>query len=341
MGFSLSAGLGMAKWNGLLSDTSIWLVFSPCWLSHGILLFYHILAMRALATFISAANNNRQRSGSTDNNDRTEYLPLLQRSLKFGIKTGSFSLALFIFEVLLFFYLTRNRLKLSIVFLPLLVLSVGGILYGITCKTLHFTMIISWVLLTCSMTLASLKVDNGVYSLSWRMVFSPLIVLLCMSMTSLIYIIHGNHIRYFTLTMAQYKAGVLYSASAISSIILVSLLMSQNFTQPVTIAMQFLMVILTFITLTLLSLGGYTVSRDELERLLKNGGQFVVHPKKLRFELSGWNAVESKGIMMLPMFGEVGYEPLDRRTRDGYYELCSCCTTCYPHEDDDVVLIQP
>ena len=339
MGFTLSAGLGMAKWNGLLANIQYLFVLLPCWLSHGLLLINHVRAVRALSTFISTANSNRQRTGSTDNTDRAEYLPLLQRSLKFGIKTGTFSMAFFVFEILLFLYLSKKNMSFGMVMLPLWLISVGGILYGITCKTQHFTMILSWVLFTCFMVLIVLKVDHGVYTLSLNMVFSPLVGFMCMSMLSLSYILYGHHIRFFTLTMAQYKAGMLYFTSLLCGILLLVLLLSYNFEQPDTIEVQFLTVVLTCLTVALLSFGAYSVSRDELERLFKYGGQVVVLPKKLRFERHGWNAVDSKGVMLVPMFGEVRYEPLDPNINNICFDMCSCCWVCYPYDDDVDVYI--
>lgn len=340
VGFSLSAGLGMAKWTGLLANIQYWLLLLPCWLSHGVLLLHHIRAMNALSTFISTVNSNRQRTGSSDNTDRSEYLPLFQRSLKFGIKTGTFSLAFFIFEVLLYLYLCKKSISFGTVMLPLWLISVGGIFYGITCKTQHFTMILTWVLFTCFMVLIVLKVDSEIYMLSWKMVFSPLIGFICMSMISLIYIIYGHHIRVFTLTMAQYKAGMFYSASLLCGIILLMLLLSYDLEQPDSIEVQLFMVVLTCLSVALLSFGAYSVSRDELERLSQYGGQTVVYPKKLRFERHGWNAVDTKGSMLVPMFGEIRYEPLDQNDMNNvYFEFCQCCSRCYPYDEDiDVYL---
>jgi hypothetical protein len=139
--------------------------------------------------------------------------------------------------------------------------------------------------------------------------------------------------------MAQYRAGMLYFTSLICGILLLVLLLSYNFEQPDSIEVQFLMIVLTCLTVALLSLGAYSVSHDELERLFKYGGQVVVHPKKLRFERHGWNAVDSKGVMLVPMFGEVRYEPLDPNVNNICFDMCSCCWACYPYDDDAGVYI--
>jgi hypothetical protein len=97
---------------------------------------------------------------------------------------------------------------------------------------------------------------------------------------------------------------------------------------------QLIMVFLICLSVALLSLGAFSVSRDELERLFQYGGQIVVHPKKLRFERHGWNAVDSKGIMLVPMFGEIRYEPLDPNVNNIGFEFCNCCSMCYPHDED-------
>ena len=278
---------------------------------------------------------NRQRSDSTDHIDRTEYLPLLQRSLKFGIKTGAISIALFIFEVLLYFRLSYGKISLMAVFTPMWIIALGGILDGMICKSQHFTRVFSWALALGFMTLIVLKVDYGIYTLSWRLVFGPLIALLSISTGALVYIMHGHQIGYFRLTESQFTAGMLYSAGSLTAVILTIIFLVEDLARPSTFEMMVVMEALAPLTFALFSLGAYAVTRDELERLLQFGGQAAVHPMKLRLENAGWTSVESKGVTLIPMFGEVRYEPLDPHMKNKLIELCACCA-CYPYEEEEV-----
>ena len=333
---AIAAALGMAKWTGLLINVSYWLVLSPCWLSHAILVASHIYAIKALSTFISEANRNRLSSDSTDHIDRTEYLPLLQRSLKFGIKTGAISIAIFIFELLLYIRLSYGTMSLAVVLTPIWIIAIGGILDGMICKTQHGIRVFSWTLLFGFMTLLVLKVDHGASAsaLTWRMVFAPLLVLMSIGMAALMYIMHGHHIGYYRLTDSQYTAGVLYAGASLSFIILTLIFLISDFARPSTFQMMVIMEALAPLGFALLSLGAYAVSRDEYERLLQYGGQASVHPMKLSLEKFGWNVVESKGVASMPMFGEVKFEPLDFRLRNKFIELCACCA-CYPYEEEE------
>jgi hypothetical protein len=324
----------MAKWSGFLKNVSYLLVLSPCWISHALLVASHIYAVKALSTFIADANRNRQSSDSTDHINRTEYLPLLQRSLKFGIKTGLVSLAIFIFEVLLYIRLAHSKMSLTAVLTPIWIIAIGGILDGIICKTQHALRVFSWTLLFGFMTLLVLKVDHSVSALTWGIVFVPLLVLMSIFAAALVYILHGRHIGYFRLTDLQYTAGMLYSGASLSSIILIMMFLIQDLARPSTRNSMILMEILAPLSLALLSLGAYAVSRDEYERLLQYGGQAAVHPMKLSLEKSGWNVVESKGVTCMPMFGEVKCEPLDPRQRNKFVTLCTCCG-CYPYEEEE------
>jgi len=324
----------MAKWTGLLINVSYWLVLSPCWLSHAILVASHIYAVKALSTFISEANTNRLSSDSTDHIDRTEYLPLLQRSLKFGIKTGAISIAMFIFELLLYIRLSYGTMSLAAVLTPIWIIAIGGILDGMICKTQHGIRVFSWTLLFGFMTLLVLKVDHGASALTWRMVFAPLLVLMSIVMAALMYIMHGHHIGYYRLTDSQYTAGVLYAGASLSFIILTLMFLISDLDRPSTFQMMVIMEALAPLGVALLSLGAYAVSRDEYERLLQYGGQASVHPMKLSLEKFGWNVVESKGVASMPMFGEVKFEPLDPRLRNKFIELCACCA-CYPYEEEE------
>jgi hypothetical protein len=324
----------MAKWTGLLHTLPYWIILSPCWLSHASLFACHIYAAKALSAFISQANTNRQRSDSTDHIDRTEYLPLLQRSLKFGIKTGAISLAMFLFEILLFVRLSFGKMNVSVVLMPLWIIVMGGILDGIVCKTQHALRVFSWILLFGFMTLMVLRVDHNVNVLTWRMVFAPLLALLTIASASMLYILQGHHVGYYKLTDSQYAAGILYALSILSAIVLIVLLLVEDLLRPTLLRTILFMETLAPLTVAIFCLGAYAVSRDEFERLLQYGGQAAVHPKKLVLEKSGWAVVESEGVMWMPMFGEVRYEPLDCRLRSRFLELCPCCA-CYPYEQEE------
>ena len=324
----------MAKWTRLLSNVTYWAILLPCWLSHLCLLICHIYAVKSLSKFISQANTNRQRSDSTDHIDRTEYLPLLQRSLKFGIKTGSISITMFIFEVLLYFRLSYGKLSLSAVLTPLWIVTLVGIIDGLICKTQHAARVFSWALVFGSMVLLTLKVDHGVSFLTWRMIFGPMLALLCIAVSALGYIMHGHNIGYFRLTDSQYTAGVLYCGASLSGIILTLMFCLEDLARPSSFETMVVMEALAPLCVALLSLGAYAISRDEFERLLQFGGQLAVHPMKLSLEKGGWAAVDSKGVTWIPMFGEVKYEPLDPETKNRFLELCACCA-CYPYEEEE------
>jgi len=62
----------------------------------------------------------------------------------------------------------------------------------------------------------------------------------------------------------------------------------------------------------------------------------------IRLERGGWTAVESKGVTLLPTFGELRYEPLDptMKSRLKVLEICclNACCACYPYEDEEETL---
>lgn len=339
IGFAISVALGMSRWTSLLPNIPYWFILLPSWFSHVGLLICHILSAKALSTFISEANDNRQQQDSTDHLDRTEYLPLLQRSLKFGLKTGVLSFSVFVFELLLYLRLSRGSLSLATAFIPIWILVVGGIIDGIVCKTQHILRVLCWVLIFVSMLLTVLKIDHGVEAIRWRLVVSPIIALLSISSGTLIYIVYGHQVGYFRLTESQLTAGILYSMAALICIVLVVVIGEViPVARPVEVPTRVFVVILAPLVVALVGMGAWAVSRDEFARLLQSGGQAAVHPMKLRLEPSGWTSVESKGVTTIPMFGEVSYEPLDSAKSESI-ELCSCCA-CYPYEDDDEVIIQ-
>lgn len=339
VGFSLSVLLGMARWTGLLPDLAYWFIILPSWLSHVGLLVCHILSARALSTFIAEANDNRQRQDSTDHLDRTEYLPLLQRSLKFGLKTGVLSFCVFVFEVLIYLRISRGSISLAVAFIPIWIIVLGGIIDGIICKTQHILRVLCWVLVFATMILTVLKVDHDMDSIRWRVVVSPVVALLSISSGTLIYIVYGHQVGYFRLTESQLTAGILYSMSTLICIVLVVIVGEViPVSRPVEVETRVFVVTLAPLVVALVGMGAWAVTRDEFRRLLQYGGQAAVHPMKLRLEPAGWTAVESKGVTIIPMFGEVSYEPLDSAKSESI-ELCACCA-CYPYEDDDEGAVQ-
>mmetsp|Transcript_5351 Transcript_5351/g.7472 ORF Transcript_5351/g.7472 Transcript_5351/m.7472 type:complete len:553 (-) Transcript_5351:297-1955(-) len=341
IGFALSVILGMARWTQLMPDLPYWFILLPSWGSHIGLLWCHIRSARALSKFIAEANENRQRPDSTDHIDRTEYLPLLQRSLKFGFKTGLLSFCTFVFEVLLYVRIANaNRLPIAVVFIPLWILVVGAILDGIICKTQHLVRLFCWIMACTSMVLTVLRIDHDRYDIRWRLVLAPIVTILSIASGTLIYIIYGHQVGYYRLTESQLTAGILYSMSALICIVLVVVIGEvMPLSRPVEIETRILVVVMAPLVVTLTGMGAYSVSRDEFGRLLLYGGQAAVHPMKLRWETAGWTSVPTKGVTILPMFGEVSYRPLEKRTGKDGFELCACCA-CYPYEEEDDAPLQ-
>lgn len=306
VGFALSVLLGMARWTRLLPDLPYWFILLPSWFSHVGLLWCHIRSARALSRFISTANENRQRPDSTDHIDRTEYLPLLQRSLKFGLKTGFLSFCTFLFEVLIYIRIANGTVSLAVCFIPLWVVVSGGILDGIICKTQHILRLICWALILASMILAVLRVDQSMEVIRWRMIVCPVVAVLSISSAALIYIVYGHQVGYYRLTESQLTAGILYSMSVLICIVLVVVISEvMPLSRPVEIETRIFVVVMAPLVVCLTGMGAYAVSRDEFGRLLLYGGQAAVHPMKLRWEVNGWTSVPTKGVTVLPMFGEV------------------------------------
>jgi len=340
VGFSICAAMSMAKWSGLLPDATYWFLLLPCWLSHAGLFFCHIYSAKSLFSFIHDANSNRQRPDSTDHIDRTEYLPLLQRALKFGLKTGAISFSLFAFEILLYFRLAYGSPNLSIVFIPIWIIVGFGIIDGLICKTQHISRVLSWFLTLSFMVLLVLRVDCGHdEELTLQVLLSPLVALFVITMGSLMYVLYGNQIGYFRLTDSQKNAGVLYSLAASCVLLLSGIFYMVHMRRPNDFKIRVVMVAIAPLSVALMGLGAWAISRDEFERLLQYGGQSSVQPMKLRLEIRGWTTVESKGATVIPMFGEVRYEPLDPTTKAKIVELCRCCA-CYPYEDEEEGMMQ-
>lgn len=308
MGFTISVALGAAKWTSKLGLLPYWVIFLPTWLSHGGIVIMHIVSARALSKFISEANENRQRQDSTDHLDRVEYLPLLQRSLKFGLKTGVLSFIIFIFEVLLFIRLCNpNAITLGKTYIPLWILTTIFIANGIVCKTQHFLNSVVWVLAFTAMLLSVLRVDYALYdAVPASYIVIDIIVMFALISGILVYIVNGHQIGYYKLTEAQLTAGVFYSTSSFLSILLVAI-MGDALALPELIQLDLLMfiVILAPIVVSLAGFGAYLVTRDEFDRLLKYGGQSAVIPMRLRLETDGWTSVVGNGAITIPMFGDV------------------------------------
>jgi hypothetical protein len=296
----------MARWTLLLVDVPFWFILLPSWCSHIALLWCHIKSARALSKFIAEANENRQRPDSTDATDRTEYLPLLQRSLKFGLKTGLLSFCTLIFEVLLYVKLATGAISLLLCLAPLWLLIGGSIIDGIVCKTQHFVRVLCWILLFSGMVLIVLRMDYGVEAIQWRIVISPIVAVLSICSGTLIYIVYGHQVGYYRLTEAQLTAGILYSMSALICVVLVVLIGEVlPMSRPVEVETRFFFLITAPLVVCLTGMGAWAVSRDEYGRLLLYGGQSAIHPRKLRWEKDGWTTVQSKGVTNIPMFGEV------------------------------------
>eukprot|EP00956_Cyclotella_meneghiniana_P014628 scaffold22033_cov39-Cyclotella_meneghiniana.AAC.1 len=296
------------------------------------------MSARALSQFISEANENRQRPDSTDHLDRVEYLPLLQRSLKFGIKTGFLCFVIFIFEILLYVRLiSPESISLAVTYIPLWVLSLGSIANGIVCKTQHFVYSLIWVLVVVAMVLSVLLIDYEMYQIDVSYIIITIQSMLGIIAASLVYIINGHQIGYFKLTDSQLTAGVFYASASFLAILQVAI-MADTLSLPELIQLDFqlIQVILAPLVVAMAGFGAYLVTRGEFERLLRFGGQSAVIAMKLRLEADGWTSVESKGITSIPMFGDVRFEPLDHDATERLYLECGpCCNACYPSEDDE------
>ena len=299
----------MARWINLLSNLPYWFILLPSWLSHLGLFWCHISSARALSSFIAEANESRQRPDSSDHLDRTEYLPLLQRSLKFGLKTGLMSFAIFVFEILFYFRLANGKLSMTSCFLPIWIIVFGGIIDGIICRTQHILRLISWVLIFVAMVILCLKLDYDYDEIQWRIIVCPIVIVLTVASASLIYIVYGHQVGYYQLTESQLTAGNLYSLAALLSIVLVVVIGEiAPLSRHVDIATSIFIVSMAPIVVVLVGMGAWVISRNEFGRLLLYGGQAQVHPRKLRFDANGWTSVQCSGVKSIPMFGEVRYE---------------------------------
>ena len=331
----------MAKWTGLLQNFSTILILLPCFLSHLALLFLHIYSIKNLTSFIAKANNNRMKPDSTDHIDRTEYLPLLQRSLKFGIKTGAISFLFFIFEILLLCKEQYGKLSLKLVFLPIWIITLSGMTDGFICKSQHLSSVIGWVVLFVWLIMLVIKIDHAdsvlAQEMDWRTILIPLGVLVAMCSGVLLHVVHGHHIGYYRLTSTQYMAGWLYFLTNVSHLTLVWIFLSNASISASSFesGQRALINILTPCSVMFMSLAAYFISRDEFERLLQFGGQADVQPKTLNLESDGWNVVESKGVTWVPMFGEIKFEPLNTRRRSRWVELCGYCYPSSDHIEDE------
>jgi hypothetical protein len=335
VGFALTVLFGMSRWTRLLPGLPFWFILFPCWASHIGLLWLHVLSARALSSFIAEANDSRQRPDSRDHLNRTEYLPLLQRSLKFGLKTGLLSFCVFIFEILLYVRLARGSISLSWVLCPLWLLVTCGIVDGLICKTQHFLRVICWILTFSAMVLTVMKVDHGFDDVRWRFVFSPVLAVLAIASASLVYIVYGHQIGYYRLTESQLTAGNLYSLAALICIVLIVVIGEViPLTRPVEVETRLFVVVLAPLVVCLVGMAAWVVSRDEFGRLLLYGGQSAVHPMKLRWEAKGWASIQGRGVTVIPMFGEVSFQPLERKPTDRGVAMCARFPGgCYPYEE--------
>lgn len=338
IGFALTVLLGMARWINLLSNLPYWFILLPSWLSHLGLFWCHISSAKALSSFIAQANESRQRPDSSDHLDRTEYLPLLQRSLKFGLKTGLISFAIFVFEILFYCRLVNGKLSMTSCFLPIWIMVFGGIIDGIICRTQHILRLISWVLIFVAMVLLCLKLDASHDEIQWRTIVCPVVIVLSLASASLIYIVYGHQVGYYQLTESQLTAGNLYSLAALLSIVLVVIIGEIiPLDGHVDIATSLFIVAMAPVVVVLVGMGAWVVSRNEFGRLLLYGGQAQVHPRRLRFDANGWTSVQGSGVKNIPMFGEVSFRPLNRSNQNNI-EMLMCCT-CYPRLEDEEEIV--
>jgi len=108
-------------------------------------------------------------------------------------------------------------------------------------------------------------------------------------------------------------------------------------TRPVEVETRLFVVILAPMMVCMVGMGAWVVSRDEFGRLLLYGGQSAVHPKKLRWEANGWNCVQGRGVTIIPMFGEVVYQPLERKKHEAKSAssiAMVACNGCYLLEEE-------
>ena len=368
-GLATSAAMSCLRVFHFYPTLPYWMILMPSWCAHAGVFFCHVKGCRNLGKFIQQANDSRQHSRQTssssghnnstasqqiaqDYHDRQEYLPLLQRSLKYGLKTGSLCFLLFVFQLLVFLHLREATAtqgdayiqNVNTCLLPLWVLVVGGLLDGIVCKTQSFLRVVCWILLFTSMLLLVVKVDYNLESVNWFDVTFPLFVNMCICAGSLIYVLYGHQLGYFQLTENQYMAGIMYCISIFMIFCLLVVLSEVIPGMAVDMQTAMFVTFLSPLIIILIGLGAWGVSKDEYRRMLLLGGQQSVHPMRLRLEPAGWTCVQSRGVTLMPMLGEVSYEPLDKdRYRnsedgnDGFLEMCSfsCCLSCYPLEDKD------
>lgn len=312
VGFSLTVLFGTARWTGLLPRIPVWCIVVPCWSSHIGLLVLHVLSAQALSRFIADANAARQQPDSRDHVNRTEYLPLLQRSLKFGLKTGLLSLGFCLFEILVFLRVARGVVSLGVACGPLWAIVAVGILDGLICQSQHGLRVVCWFLLFGAMVLAVLRVDAGWVWIRWQVVVAPVLVVVAIATGTLIYIVYGHQIGYYRLTESQLTAANLYSLAALVTLVLVVMTSEvMPLSRPVEIETRVLMTLLAPLVVSLVGMGAWVVSRDEFGRLLLYGGQAAVHPQILKWEHGkGWTTVQGRGVTVLPMLGEVSFLPL-------------------------------
>jgi hypothetical protein len=245
---------------------------------------------------------------------------------------------MFIFEILLYIRVVKGSVSLAVVFTPLWILVIAGVLDGLICKTQHFLRVVCWILVCVAMALTILKVDYQYDYIRWRVVLSPVIAALSIASGTLVYIVLGHQVGYYRLTESQLTAGNLYSLAALICIVLV-ITIGEVFplSRPVEIETRLFVVILAPLVVCLVGMGAWVVSRDEFARLILYGGQSAVHPMRLKWEAKGWTCVQGKGMTLIPMFGEVSFHPLERKPKEHVVELCTTCCSggCYPYAEED------
>jgi hypothetical protein len=217
----------------------------------------------------------------------------------------------------------------------------GGIIDGLVCRTQHFLRVVCWILVFLAMFLTVLKVDYRYDDIRWRIVVSPIIAMMGIASGTLLYIIYGHQIGYYRLTESQLTAGNLYALAALICIILFIIIGEvMPLARPVEMETRLFVVLMAPILVSLVGMGAWVVSRDEFSRLLLYGGQAAVHPQILQWQPQGWTCVQGKGVVNIPMFGEVRFRPLDRNlTRPWLDGLLA--GRCYPYQQQPVATDHP
>jgi len=258
-----------------------------------------------------------------------ECIPLEQRTLKFGLKTITLSFFIFLLEILIYLKISGKKdIKLNAALTPMWIIVACGIIDGIICKNQHICQLACWVLSFVFMILLVMRVDCETcerYGEHSAVILGPLIALLSIFLSSLLYILHGYMMGYFCLTDLQLTAGILHCFSTSIFSVLLALIVYADLDSDFFYGL--LAVALSMLVILLVGLGGWAISQDEFDRMLQFGAEDAIRPKKLCLEPSGWTVNDNEGVSSIPMLGEVRFKPL---TGDK-----NMCSACYPYVKDN------